>query len=150
MNTKLTQILHTNSRNWFTVPLRLGLGVTMAAHGAQKLFGWFGGYGLKGTAGYFDQALGMHPGLFWATLAGSGEFFGGLLVLIGLATRFASLTTGIVMAVAVWAVHASGFFAPNGIELPLALLVASFALLLSGGGALSLDAMAVRSPAKAV
>jgi putative oxidoreductase len=147
MNAILSRTLHTNARSWSTVPLRLGLGITLAAHGAQKLFGWFGGYGLKGTAGFFDQSLGMHPGLLWATLAGSGEFFGGLLVLIGLATRFASLTTAIVMAVAVWTMHAGGFFAPNGIELPLALLTASLALLVSGGGALSLDAAAVRSPA---
>ncbi len=144
MNMKLTQILHTNSRNWFPVPLRLAVGLTMAAHGAQKLFGWFGGYGLKGTAGFFEQTLGMHPGVFWAALAGSGEFLGGLLLLIGLATRFASLTTTIVMAVAVWAVHTGGFFAPNGIELPLALLAGSLALLVSGGGALSFDAATVR------
>jgi len=147
MKTKLIELLHTNARNWFTVPLRLGLGLTLAAHGAQKLLGWFGGPGLKATAGYFDQALGLHPAMLWAALAGSGEFFGGLLVLFGVATRYASLTTGIVMAVAVWAVHAGGFFAPNGVELPLSLLVASVALVISGGGALSADAALVRAQA---
>ncbi len=139
MNTK-TSLLHTNAGNWSTVPLRLGLGVTLFAHGAQKLFGWFGGYGLQGTAGFFGHTLGMHPGMLWALLAGSGEFFGGLLVIAGLATRFASLTTGIVMAVAVWVMHPGGFFAPRGIELPLALLLISVALLIAGGGALSVDA----------
>jgi putative oxidoreductase len=140
MNPKLTTLLRTNAQNWATVPLRLGLGLPLAAHGAQKLFGWFGGYGLHATAGFFGQNLGMHPALLWATLAGGGEFFGGLLVLVGCATRFAALTTGIVMAVAVWAIHQSGFFAPNGFEFPLVLLLASLSLIVSGGGALSLDA----------
>lgn len=145
MNTILNSLLRTHARNWSTVPLRLGVGLPLAAHGAQKLFGWFGGYGLTATAGFFDKALGMHPGLLWATLAGCGECFGGVLVLLGLATRFASLTTAIVMSVAVWAVHAGGFFIPNGFEFPLSLLLASLALLISGGGALSVDA--ARTPA---
>jgi len=147
MNAKLTSLLHTNARNWATVPLRLGLGLPLAAHGAQKLFGWFGGYGLHATAAFFGQNLGMHPALLWATLAGCGECFGGLLVLAGCATRFAALTTGIVMAVAVWAIHQAGFFLPNGFEYPLALFLASVSLLVSGGGALSLDARLNRPPA---
>ena len=140
MNPKLTTLLRTNAQNWATVPLRLGLGLPLFAHGAQKLFGWFGGYGLHATAAFFGQNLGMHPALLWATLAGCGEFFGGLLVLVGCVTRFAALTTGIVMAVAVWAIHHGGFFAPNGFEFPLVLLLMSLSLIISGGGALSLDA----------
>jgi len=147
MNKKLSCLLHTNARNWATVPLRLALGVPLAAHGAQKLFGWFGGYGLHATAAFFGQNLGMHPALLWATLAGCGEFFGGLFVLAGGATRLAALTTGIVMAVAVWTIHPAGFFLPNGIEYPLALFLASVSLLVSGGGALSLDARLARPPA---
>jgi putative oxidoreductase len=148
MNAKLTTLLHTNARNWATVPLRLGLGLPLAAHGAQKLFGWFGGYGLHATAAFFGQNLGLHPALLWATLAGCGEFFGGLFVLAGGATRFAAVTTGIVMSVAVWAVHAGGFFAPNGFEFPLALLLASLSLLVSGGGAWSVDAALARPRAE--
>jgi len=148
MNAILNSLLRSNARNWAMVPLRLGVGLPLAAHGAQKLFGWFGGYGLHATAAFFGQNLGLHPALLWATLAGCGEFFGGLLLLAGCATRFAALTTGIVMAVAVWAVHPGGFFAPNGIEFPLALFLASLALLVSGGGALSLDAGLARPRAE--
>lgn len=120
--------------------LRLGTGGVLAAHGAQKLFGWFGGYGLEASAGFFANQLGLTPGIFWAALAGGGEFFGGLLLIIGLATRFAALTVGITMAVATFAVHGGGFFAPEGMEYTLTLLAVSIALLISGGGALSLDA----------
>jgi putative oxidoreductase len=111
----------------------------MAAHGAQKLFGWFGGYGLQGTAGFFADKLGLTPGIFWATLAGSGEFFGGLLLILGLATRFAALNTAVVMLVAIITVHNSAFFMPAGMEFALSLLAMSVALVVSGGGALSAD-----------
>lgn len=145
MSTKPSDLLRTNARNWATVPLRFGLGLSLFAHGAQKLFGWFGGYGLHATAGFFDHTLGMHPGLLWAILAGGGEFFGGLLVFLGLGTRYAAITTGIVMAVAVWTIRGGGFFAPNGFELPLAFFLMSVALIVSGGGALSIDAGLSRS-----
>ena len=64
MKNLLTKLLSTNAHNWAPVVLRLVLGFTMAAHGAQKLFGWFGGYGLQGTAGFFAKQLGMKPGIF--------------------------------------------------------------------------------------
>jgi len=140
MNTKITSILNTNARNWAVLAPRLVLGAVMVAHGAQKLFGWFGGYGLEASAGFFANQLGLTPGIFWAALAGGGEFFGGLLLIIGLATRFAALTVGITMAVATFTVHAGGFFAPDGMEYTLTLLAVSIALLISGGGALSFDA----------
>jgi putative oxidoreductase len=140
MNTKIKSFLHTDARNWALLAPRLVLGLVMTAHGAQKLFGWFGGYGLKGTAGFFGEQLGLNPGLFWAALAGGGEFFGGLLLILGLVTHFAALTIGITMAVAIFTVHSSAFFAPAGMEFPLALLALSIALLIGGGGALSLDA----------
>ncbi len=139
MKDLLTKFLSTNAHNWSPVALRLVLGITMAAHGAQKLFGWFGGYGLQGTAGFFADHLGMKPGIFWATLAGSGEFFGGLLLILGLATRFAALNTAVVMLVAIVTVHNSAFFMPAGMEFALSLLAMSVALVISGGGALSAD-----------
>lgn len=140
MNTKIKSVLNTNAQNWALLAPRLVVGVVMAAHGAQKLFGWFGGYGLEGTAGFFANQLGLTPGIFWAALAGGGEFFGGLLLIIGLATRFAALTVGITMSVAIITVHSGAFFAPAGMEFPLTLLAASFAFLIGGGGALSIDA----------
>lgn len=139
MNNLLTKLLSTNAHNWSPVVLRLVLGLTMAAHGSQKLFAWFGGYGLQGTAGFFADQLGMKPGMFWATLAGSGEFFGGLLILIGLATRLAALNTAVVMLVAILSVHSSAFFLPAGMEFALSLFAMSIALVISGGGALSAD-----------
>lgn len=111
----------------------------MAAHGAQKLFGWFGGYGLKGTGGFFESSLGMSPGVFWAALAGSGEFFGGLLVLFGFLTRFGALNIAIIMLVAIFNVHSGAFFAPKGMEYPLAILGMTIALMVSGGGRFSVD-----------
>ncbi len=70
--------------------LRLVVGFTMAAHGAQKLFGWFGGYGLAGTGGFFEK-LGFRPGKLQAFLAGVAEFGGGLLLAAGLATPVAAV-----------------------------------------------------------
>ena len=66
--------------------LRLPLGVIFSAHGAQKLFGWFGGYGLEGT-GQFMASMGLNPGILMAALAGSAEFFGGIALIVGLLTR---------------------------------------------------------------
>lgn len=127
--------------NWTTLPIRLTLGLVMAAHGAQKLFGWFGGYGLEGTGGWFESTLGLSPGIFWAALTGAGEFFGGLLVLLGLGTRLAALNLAVVMLVAITQVHLGAFFLPEGMEYPLTLLGVSLALVVSGGGSLSLDAL---------
>lgn len=145
MNQNIAKLLNTNARNWaLTVP-RLAVGVIMAAHGAQKLFGWFGGYGLQGTGGYFAHQLGMTPGVFWAALSGGGEFLGGLLLILGLATRFGALTTAIVMGVAISAVHWGAFFLPAGMEYALTILSVAIALLIGGGGALSLDARLAQS-----
>ncbi|MCB1103674.1 MAG: DoxX family protein [Opitutaceae bacterium] len=140
MNTKIKSLLTTNAQNWALLAPRLVVGVVMAAHGAQKLFGWFGGYGLEGTGGFFANQLGLTPGVFWAAMAGGGEFFGGLLLILGLATRFAALTVAITMAVAIITVHSGAFFAPAGMEFPLTLLATSLAFLMGGGGALSIDA----------
>jgi len=122
------------------LPLRVGLGAILAAHGAQKLFGWFGGYGLAGTGGFFQETLGLSPGVFWAFLAGSGEFFGGLMLLLGALTRVGAALNVVTMAVAIGLVHRSAFFASNGgMEFPLLILLGSMTLLIAGAGGMSID-----------
>lgn len=122
--------------------LRLIFGIVMAAHGAQKLFGWFGGYGLSGTGGYFDS-LGFRPGRIFAFAAGASELLGGVLTAAGL---FGPVGPALILApmiVAAIAVHWQGglFAMTNGIELPLLYAAAAIALGLTGPGALSLDAL---------
>src|ERR1700704_1451225 len=99
--------------------IRVLFGVAMAAHGAQKLFGWFGGYGLKQTGGFFE-GLGFRPGTAFATAAGLSEVGGGLLLTVGLFTPFGAAAVLSAMLVAMVSVHLkNGFFASgNGIELP--------------------------------
>jgi putative oxidoreductase len=132
-------LLSTDEKQWATLPLRIALGVIFMAHGGQKLFGWLGGHGLSSTATFFAAKLGLAPGLLWATLAGIGEFGGGVLVLLGLFTRFGALMIAIVMGVAIAKVHWGSFFLPRGIEFTFALLAAAVALLIAGGGKFSLD-----------
>lgn len=139
MNNILQRILSTNN-NYATLPLRLALGLVMVGHGAQKLFGWFGGYGLEGTGQFFAETLGLQPGVLMAAMAGGGEFFGGLFVLVGLFTRPAAAVLAFTMFMAIVTVHSSAFFLSNsGMEYVLTLLLASVALVISGGGALSVD-----------
>ncbi len=120
--------------------LRLPIGLILAAHGGQKLFAWFGGYGLEGT-GQWMASVGLQPGVLMALLAGSAEFFGGVALMLGLLTRIAAGANALTMAVALLWVHASqGFFmTAHGIEYALALLAASVSLLIMGGGHYSLD-----------
>lgn len=136
---------HTNARDWASFAPRLVLGVIMFAHGTQKLFGWFGGYGLEATGGFFAEKLGMMPGIFWAGLAGGGEFLSGILLILGLLTRFGALTSTITMVVALVTVHGGAFFLPTGMEYILALIALAIGLFVSGGGALSLDARLARA-----
>ncbi|MFN2533047.1 MAG: DoxX family protein [Pyrinomonadaceae bacterium] len=121
--------------------LRVLFGTAIAAHGAQKLFGWFGGYGLQGTAGFFE-GLGFRPGFAFAALAGLSEFIGGLLVVAGLLTPVGAAAVLAAMIVAAVAVHLkNGFFAmANGIELPYLYAATAIALMFAGGGQYSLDA----------
>ena len=94
--------------------VRLIVGLALAAHGAQKLFGWFGGPGLRATAGAFEN-LGFRPGIMFAWMAGLGETGGGLLTLLGLGGALGPVLIVLVMIVAVGAVHISkGFFISNG------------------------------------
>lgn len=137
---KIKTLLTQTSHSYATLPLRLGVGVVMAAHGAQKLFGWFGGYGLEGTGQFFAENLGLKPGVLMAAMAGGTEFFGGILLILGLYTRLSGLALTGTMAVAIITAHPDAFFASNnGMEYPLTLLLASLSLAISGGGALSLD-----------
>lgn len=120
--------------------LRIPVGIIFAAHGAQKLFGWFGGYGLEGT-GQFFSSVGLQPGYYLALLAGAAEFFGGLALIAGLLVRPAAAALTFAMLVAVFSVHISkGFFADaGGYEYALALATAALSLAFSGGGRWSLD-----------
>ena len=122
--------------------IRVLFGAALAAHGAQKLFGWFGGYGLKGTGGFFEQ-LGFRPGVPFAAAAGLSEFGGGVLLTLGLFTPFGAAAVLSAMLVAIVSVHLkNGFFAMgNGLELPFLYAVAAFALAFTGPGAFSLDAL---------
>ena len=123
-----------------TLPLRVGAGVTFAAHGAQKLFGGFGGYGLEGTASWM-ASIGLEPGLLMAAMAGSAEFFGGLLLITGLLVRPAAFILAITTLVAIVTVHLQNglFMSNNGYEFGLALLAISVGLVFSGAVSLSAD-----------
>jgi putative oxidoreductase len=123
------------------VLLRLVIGPLMAAHGAQKLFGWFGGYGLTGTGGFFEQ-LGFRPGRLFAATAAVTEIASGLLVTAGLLGPVGPALILSVMVVAALSVHwAQGVFAQNnGIEVPLLYSTTAVAIGLTGYGAYSLDA----------
>ena len=121
---------------------RIVFGLMIAAHGAQKLFGWFGGYGLAAVTGYFET-LGFKPGRPFAFVAAASEVIGGLLVALGLFGPIGPALMLAVMIVAAFSVHwANGLFATaNGIELPLLYATAAVTLTLTGFGAHSLDAL---------
>ena len=121
--------------------LRVAIGLLFVGHGAQKLLGWFGGYGLGATAGFFEQ-LGFRPGRPFAALAAGTEIASGLLVAAGLLGPIGPALMLSVMIVAAVSVHwQHGVFAQkNGIEVALLYGAAAFALALTGPGLLSLDA----------
>jgi putative oxidoreductase len=125
---------------WAPLALRLAAGLIFAAHVAQKLFGWFGGYGLEGT-GQFFGSTGLNPDYLLALLVGVAEFFGGLALIVGLLVRPAAAALAFAMLVAIFAVHFSkGFFLDKGVyEYALALLAVSVSLMISGAGLVSVD-----------
>src|SRR5258706_7348982 len=121
---------------------RVVLGVLMAGHGSQKLFGWFGGYGLAGTGGFFE-GLGFKPGKLFAGAASVGEVLSGLLIALGLFGPVGPALMLSVMIVAAVSVHWNkGIFATsNGIELPLLYATAAITFALTGPGRFSIDAL---------
>src|SRR5262245_31124106 len=139
MNTLIKSLLATNAGTGLAI-LRITTGLTFMSHGAQKLFGAFGGPGLQGMAQWLES-LGVTPGYLMATLAGSAEFFGGLALLIGLFVRPAAVALIVTMLVAIFSVHiGNGFFITNnGYEYALTLLMINVAVLISGAGKFSLD-----------
>ena len=145
MNKQVFNKVLSSEQNWSPVMLRLVAGSVFVAHGAQKLFAWFGGYGLEGT-GQYMASIGLEPGYLMALMAGSAEFFGGLALLFGLLVRPAAFGLAITMLVAIFAAHFSaGFFLSNGgYEYALTLFAVSAALALQGAGRLSLDSLLAR------
>lgn len=131
--------------SWEGLVLRLPAGVIFAAHGAQKLFGAFGGYGLQGT-GQYMASIGLEPGYLMALLAGSAEFVGGLALIVGLLVRPASLVLAFTMLVAIVTAHlANGLFMSNGgYEFALSLFAISVALVFHGAGRWSVDGLLSR------
>jgi len=122
--------------------LRVIVGLTLVAHGSQKLFGWFGGNGLAGT-GAFLEKLGFRPGKVQAFLSGTAEAGGGLLLAAGLLTPLAAAAVVAVMFVAIVSVGLpKGFFVQNGgFEYPMVLAAAALAVTFIGPGAISLDSV---------
>ena len=122
--------------------LRLGVGLTVAAHGAQKLFGWYGGPGLSGFAGLLNK-LNLRPASAWAWIAALAEFAGGLALALGLLTPLAGFAVLGSMVVAILLVHAAkGFWnRSGGIEFPLMIATPALALTLTGAGPYSLDSL---------
>ena len=139
MNMAINQLIWSNN-GVDTLPVRFAAGAIFTAHGAQKLFGWFGGYGLEGT-GQWMASIGLEPGVLMAALAGGAEFFGGLALLLGVLVRPTALVLAITMLVAIVSVHLGNglFMANNGYEFGLALLAISVGLMFRGAGSLSID-----------
>jgi len=119
--------------------LRIALGGILIPHGMQKLFGTFGGMGFAGNAALFDR-IGFTPGIFWGTLVGCTELIGGILLVLGLFTRFAAAAVVIFMIVGVKFTSARGFFwTQGGSEYALLIGFCALFFLIRGGGAWSLD-----------
>jgi putative oxidoreductase len=145
MNHPTIERLIATDAGWAALALRVPVGIIFVAHGAQKLFGWFGGYGLDGT-GQWMASIGLNPGYLMALLAGGAEFFGGLALILGVLVRPAAAVLAFTMVVAIFAVHFEHglFLSNNGYEFGLALLAASVALALGGAGRASFDQVFVR------
>ncbi|WP_344964964.1 DoxX family protein [Oceanisphaera sediminis] len=140
MKNQFARTLFSSTGGYAALVLRVPVGLILAAHGAQKLFGWFGGYGLEGT-GQWLASIGMEPGYLMALLAGGAEFFGGLALVLGLLTRPAALVSAFTMLVAIFAVHIDNglFMSNNGYEYALTLFAATLALAVQGAGRFALD-----------
>jgi putative oxidoreductase len=123
--------------------LRIVLGLGLAAHGSQKLFGWFGGHGIAGTGGFFDS-MGFRPGKVMAVVAGLGEAAGGLGLALGMLTPLSAALVIATMLVAIFGVHIhNGFFVmKQGYEYNLTLIAGALALAFVGPGRISVDGVA--------
>ncbi|AFM10851.1 DoxX family protein [Turneriella parva] len=145
--TDLIQTIVATDAGWSGLVLRVALAVMILPHGAQKLLGWFGGYGFKGTMGYFTGTAGL-PAIV-AFLVIVGEFFGGLMLLSGAGTRIGALSVGLIMLGAMLMVHRQNGFFMNwygaqkgeGVEFFILAIGISAALVISGGGNLSVDSL---------
>jgi putative oxidoreductase len=128
--------------DWALLILRVVVGLLLAGHGAQQLFGWYGGPGLAGMTGWL-RSTGMRPAGFWAFMAGLSEFGGGVLVALGLLSPLGELGIISAMIMAIAKGHwGKGIWATNGgSELPLTYLIVALALAFAGPGAYSLDAL---------
>lgn len=140
MTTSIIQRMLAPGSSWGPIAIRIPVGLILAAHGSQKLFGWFGGFGLEGTGQWMDS-IGLAPGYLMALLAGSAEFFGGLALVLGVVVRPAAAALAFAMLVAIFAVHIDKglFVTNNGYEFALALLAATVSLLITGAGRASID-----------
>ncbi len=126
---------------WMDPLIRFTTGILLVPHGAQKLFGWFGGGGIAGTAAFLDK-VGYSPGLFWAWVLGLLEFFGGLSLAVGFLTRPIALLVFIFMINAMIYHWPNGYFWNKlGWELPFFWAVTSFFCMVRGGGRYSVDAL---------
>lgn len=130
--------LTATSATWATVPLRLGMGVAFIGHGAQKVLGSFGGPGLAKWVSFPSPFSFMRPSAAWMGAAAFAELIGGLLIVLGLFTRLGAFLLICVMLTAMGSLWPR-FFAPEGMELAAAFLAISLALLILGGGQLSVD-----------
>lgn len=139
-NTSIVRRVLGTGAGWGATALRIPVGIIFAAHGAQKLFGWFGGYGLEGTGQWMDS-IGLAPGYWMALLAGAAEFFGGLALIAGVLVRPAAAALAVAMLVAIFSVHITHglFVEKNGYEYALALLAVAVALAFAGAGRGSVD-----------
>ncbi|CAM4017156.1 DoxX family protein [Pseudomonas wadenswilerensis] len=145
MNNNILNAVVASRASWGLSIIRILVGIIFMAHGAQKLFGLFGGGGLAGTA-QFMESLGLAPGLLMALLSGGAEFFGGLALVIGLLVRPAALALTVTLIVAIFSVHIGNglFMANNGYEFALALMAGTLAVLVEGAGRGSLDRLIAR------
>ena len=136
-----TEAIDTQLLDLGLLVIRVVFGLVYAAHGAQKLFGWFGGYGIAGTGGFLET-LGFRPGKTFATAAGLGEFLGGLLLAFGFlgAVGPAMIVAGMIVAMVTVHWKNKFFVATNGIEHPLMYTTVAIGIALTGPGRFSLDA----------
>jgi putative oxidoreductase len=132
--------LMATSASWFTIPIRVALAAVMIGHGAQKVLGSFGGPGFNSYISGNTPFSFMRPAWLWLAAAAFSEFVGGILVGLGFLTRVGAFFIACTMLTAVGVHWPGGFFASNrGYEYPMAIFAMALALLISGGGMLSVD-----------